>query len=618
MNHLINSLTRLSANAALSVEPKSGQLIKGKVIQLLQDNKMVVNIGRKSVEVLVNQPLIKGSSYLFQVEKEEPDLVLRAVSLSEARSGLSDLASLLKQIGVKPNQYNVSFMKAIMDLNMPIHNKDLAKAFSLIQASDNQGQAREILLHMLSRKMPIRSSIYAALTAKYTAEFTQVLSMVEQQLGEKTLSSNDENIRTLVQTLRGEQKSHPENRMFKRFKTELANGSKVTFELFKSAGIINPKHTLTSFKENWYQQDPAMDRLPFTNERVAGSLKQLLQNQIPLSPSENQNIKQWAHTTKKLHSLWTQQPSNTDFSMLSRQTRSQWTETFRKIVEQKMMERLTPHLQESTKQFIEQALPLLREEAIERNPFTRDAFRSFLSDIKNLMAKQLPINQQHLLIHSLQSMSESIPISKKDRMWLQMKTMMNEIGFNDEHALAKLSQRTDALIQPDHTLKSLLLKGLSEGSEVKVETANRLINLINGTQLASYSDNSQTLQIALQFPGDFIGALKDVHMNMEGRKNDDGQIDSDYCHVMFYLHLSQLEETIIDLNIVERRVSVVIYNDKPEIEKLFTPFQEKLEEGLANAGYEMNSLKARVISEASRTSDSSKQEVVEEGVDVRI
>ncbi|MBX0356462.1 hypothetical protein [Halobacillus sp. Nhm2S1] len=618
MNHLINSLTRLSANAALSVEPKSGQLIKGKVIQLLQDNNVVVNIGRKSVEALVNQPLIKGSSYLFQVEKEEPDLVLRAVSLSEARSGPLNLASLLKQIGVQPYQHNVSFMKAIMDLNVPIHNKDLAKAFGLIQSSDNQRQAREIVLHMLSRRMPVQSSVYAALTAKYTVEFTQALSAVEHQLGGKTLSSNDEKIRTMVQTLRGEQKSHSENRVFKRFKTEAANGSKATFELFKSAGIIDAKHTLTSFKEHWSQQNPTMDRFPFTNERVAGSLQQLLQKQLPLSPSENQIIRQWVHTAKKLNSLWTQQPSNTDFSMLSRQTRTRWTETFRKIVEQKMMERITPHLQESTKQFIDQAVPLLREEGIERNPFTRNAFSSFLSDIQNLMAKQLPAKQQNLLIHSLQSLSESIPISAKDRMWLQMKTIMNEIGYNDEHVLAKLSQRTDALPQPDHTLKSLLLKGLSEGSEVKAETANRLINFINGTQLASFSDHSQTLQIALQFPGDFIGALKDVHMNMEGRKNDDGQIDSDYCHVMFYLHLSQLEETIIDLNIVERRVSVVIYNDNPEVEKLFKPYQEKLEEGLANAGYDLNSIKARVIREASRTSDSSKQKVVEEGVDVRI
>ena len=199
-----------------------------------------------------------------------------------------------------------------------------------------------------------------------------------------------------------------------------------------------------------------------------------------------------------------------------------------------------------------------------------------------------------------------------------MKAMMSRIGFNDEHVLAKAFKQAEAPVQTESSLKTLLLKGLSEGSEVKAETANRLINLINGTQLASYSDNPQTLQITLQFPGDFIGALKDVHMNMEGRKNDDGQIDSDYCHVMFYLHLSQLEETIIDLNIVERRVSVVVYNENPALEKLFKPYQKKLEEGLEIAGYELNSLRARVTNEASKSTDSNKQEEAEEGVDIRI
>ncbi|RDY72173.1 hypothetical protein DXT76_03530 [Halobacillus trueperi] len=618
MDHLINSLTRLSTHAALPVEPKSGQLVKGKVIQSLQDNKVVVNMGKKSVEAIVNQPLIKGSSYLFQVEQVEPALVLRTVSLSEARPGQLDLASLIKQIGVKENKDNLSLMKAIVDLKVPLHKKDLTQAFKLIQSSANQPLARELLLHIISRKMPIQSSVYSALSAKYTEEYSQVLSDVEQQLGKKSLSASDEKIKSMVQTLRAEQIPKSESVTLNKLKYELMNGSSSTFELLKKAGIIDAKHTLSSFQQNWSHQNPGMDRLPFTKERVASSLQQLLQNQLPLSPSENQTIKQWVHTSEKLLSVWAQQPSNTDFHMVSQQTRRQWTETFRNVVAQNVMRRLTPHLQESTKFFIDKAVTLLGHDRGERNSFSRTEFRSFLSDMQNLIGKQVSIDQQKLLVHSLQSLSQNITLSDKDRMWLQMKAMMSRIGFNDEHVLAKAFKQTEAPVQTESSLKTLLLKGLNEGSEVKAETANRLINLINGTQLASYSDNPQTLQITLQFPSDFIGALKDVHMNMEGRKNDDGQIDSDYCHVMFYLHLSQLEETIIDLNIVERRVSVVVYNENPELEKLFKPYQKKLEEGLEIAGYELNSLRARVTSEVSKSTDSNKQEEAEEGVDIRI
>ncbi|WP_394217220.1 hypothetical protein [Halobacillus trueperi] len=618
MNHLINSLTRLSTKALLPVEPQSGQLIKGKVVQSLQDNKIVVNMGKKSVEALVNQPLIKGSSYLFQVEQVKPALILRAVSLSEARSEPLNLASLLEQIGIKANKDNLTLIKAIADLKVPLHKKDLARAFRLIQSPNEHRFTREILLHMLSRKMPISPSVYSALSAKYTDEYSQVLSNVVQQLGGKSLSTSDEKVKSMVQSLQAEQNPNFESAMLIKLKSESANGSRSTFELLKTAGLIDTKHTYTSFKQNWFRQNPSMDKLPFTKEQAASSLQQLLQNQLPLSPSENQTIKQWGHTSEKLLSLWTQQPPNHEFSMLSRQTRRQWTENFRKVVDQKIMERLTPNFKDSTKVFIDKAVTLLNDPGGERTPFTRAEFRSFLSDIQKLIRVQLPVEQQKLLVQFLQSLSQYIPLSDKERIWLQMKTMMNGIGFNDEHVLARTSQQTDASLRTEHSLKSLLLKGLSEGSEVKAETAYRLINLINGTQLASLSDHSQTLQLALQFPGDFIGARKDVHMNMEGRKNDDGQIDSDYCHVMFYLHLSQLEETVIDLNIVERRVSVVVYNENPELEKLFHPYRKKLEEGLENAGYELNSIKARVTSEVSIISDSNTQETAEEGVDIRV
>ncbi|MGR9050170.1 hypothetical protein ACQ4XT_16200 [Halobacillus faecis] len=619
MNHLINSLTRLSAHSALPVEPKSGQLIKGKVIQPLQNNKYVVNMGMKSVEAKVNQPLIKGSSYLFQVEQVEPNLVLRPITVSEERSAPSGLASLLKQVGVQENKDNLSLMKAMVDLKVPLNKKELAQVFKLFQSSADQRVSRDLLLHMISRKMPIQPSVYSALSAKYTAEYSQVLSDVKQQLGEKSLSPSDEKIKSMVQTLRAEQTQNSEGRILNKLKSELTNGSSATFELFKRSGIIDTKVTYSTFKQNWSRLNPSMDRLPFTKEQVAASLQELLQNQLPLSPSENKTVKQWGLTAERLLSLWTQQPSKADFSTLSEQTRKQWTDTFKKVVNQKILERLTPYLQESTKLFIEKAVTLLGSEKRDEIPFTSAEFKSYLSDIQHLSGKQLPHVQQKLLIYLLQSLSHNIPLSAKDRMWLQMRTMMNGLGFNDEHDLLSSSSKlTDASAQTENSLKSLLLNGLSEGSEVKAETANRLINLINGTQLASYSDNSQTLQIALQFPGDFIGALKDVHMNMEGRKNDDGQIDSDYCHVMFYLHLSQLEETIIDLNIVERRVSIVVYNENPELEKLFQPFQKKLVEGLENAGYELNSIKARVTSVVSKNSNANKQKSVEEGLDIRI
>ncbi|MYL70959.1 hypothetical protein GLW00_08850 [Halobacillus litoralis] len=618
MNHIINGLTRLSTHAPLSAELKSGQLIKGKVIQSLQDNKVVVNLGKKSVEAIVSQSLMKGSSYLFQIEQVEPSLLLRAVSRSEARSEQLDHASLLKQIGVKVNKDNLSLMKAIVNLKVPLNKKDLVQAFSLVQSSSNQPFSRDLLLHMVSRKMPIQPSVYAALSMKYTVEYSQALSDVEHQLGGKSLSLSDEKILSMIRTLRAEPNPYADRDALNRLSSKLAQGSQVTFHLLKKATLIDNKHTLSSFQEEWSQNNPAMDTLPFSKRRVAVSLHQLLLNQLPLTASENQTIKQWMNTSEKILSLWAPQPSDSDFSMLPRQIRSHWSETLRKMVDQKILARITPHLQESTKVFMDKAVTFSDQSQIEKPPFTRTEFSSFVATMQKLFGKQLSMEQQKLLVESLHALSQHVSVSDKDKMWIQLKAIVNETGFNDEHFLARALEKGDVPVQSESSLKSLLIKAANEGSEVKADTANRLINLINGTQIASYQDNPQTLQIALQFPGDFLGALKDVHMNMEGRKNEDGQIDSDYCHVMFYLHLSQLEETVIDLQIVERRVSVVIYNEKPELEKLFKPYQQKLEIGLEKAGFELNSLKARVTKEVSKTPGSNINEEGIEGVDLRI
>ena len=68
-------------------------------------------------------------------------------------------------------------------------------------------------------------------------------------------------------------------------------------------------------------------------------------------------------------------------------------------------------------------------------------------------------------------------------------------------------------------------------------------------------------------------------------KSKDG-IDPEFCRVIFYLNLKNLNETVIDLNVQNRKVFMSIYNNKEEISLLAKALLPKLKTQLENKNYE--------------------------------
>jgi hypothetical protein len=198
--------------------------------------------------------------------------------------------------------------------------------------------------------------------------------------------------------------------------------------------------------------------------------------------------------------------------------------------------------------------------------------------------------------------------------------MMDLPGYSDENRIVSALKQGKNRIGQEDSIKTLLLQTLSDSSDYRSETAKRMLHLINGTQLASHSEQTPSLHLAVQLPGEFIGALNDIQMNMEGRKTKDGNIDPDYCHILFYLELSHLKETVIDMNISKRRVSVHVFNDHTHLEDLFKPYKSLLAEGMDKIGYELTSIRTSPMKTEKQDlrTTVSQSEVDMDGVDIRI
>ncbi|GAA0495480.1 hypothetical protein GCM10008986_22780 [Salinibacillus aidingensis] len=111
------------------------------------------------------------------------------------------------------------------------------------------------------------------------------------------------------------------------------------------------------------------------------------------------------------------------------------------------------------------------------------------------------------------------------------------------------------------------------GQKLK-QPLQQLMQVFSGIQLLS-NDYGEWTQFSVQFPGELFGLQEDFFMDFEGKKKDDDQLDSDYCRVMFYLQLHQLKETVMDMNIQNKQISLTIFNQNPSrirpIAKLFEP-----------------------------------------------
>ncbi|MDG5788208.1 hypothetical protein QA612_11980 [Evansella sp. AB-P1] len=146
--------------------------------------------------------------------------------------------------------------------------------------------------------------------------------------------------------------------------------------------------------------------------------------------------------------------------------------------------------------------------------------------------------------------------------------ILSQLGLHYENLLQKNFQ-LDTTLQYRNMLKPLLIDFLNQttGQFLTIrKDAEFLLHRFTGNQLLSMENQGPLQNIVMQIPLFFMGKNRDITVQWQGRKKENGTIDSDYCRILFYLEMAYLSETVIDLQIQNRIVSLTIYNenDKPE------------------------------------------------------
>ena len=122
------------------------------------------------------------------------------------------------------------------------------------------------------------------------------------------------------------------------------------------------------------------------------------------------------------------------------------------------------------------------------------------------------------------------------------------------------------------------------------------------TRLAAFqllSQETGPLQnVFMQLPIPFSAAKNDLTIQWTGRKQENGLIDPAYCRIVFYLELSHLKETVIDMNIQNRIISLKIWTEAArEAAAAVSSWLPILKDNLEEKGYILSTVKMEAHSE---------------------
>lgn len=209
-----------------------------------------------------------------------------------------------------------------------------------------------------------------------------------------------------------------------------------------------------------------------------------------------------------------------------------------------------------------------------------------------LQAHQL--NEQLVnILNGWKTIHQNIDEAVTSNQHAPIRELISMLGLQHEKAVFQFLNKQlshQELTVQSQDVKSILLALLKETipNQTKQMIQDAVFRL-TGQQLLMKLDEP-FLQFLLQIPIPKELANDDAVLQFES-KNRGGQIDTDFCRIIFYLQLNKLRETVIDVQIQNRVINVTVYNDINLSDKQLKPFITVFQHQIEQKNYRLSSVK---------------------------
>ncbi|NOU77951.1 DNA ligase [Paenibacillus sp. LMG 31459] len=160
------------------------------------------------------------------------------------------------------------------------------------------------------------------------------------------------------------------------------------------------------------------------------------------------------------------------------------------------------------------------------------------------------------------------------------------------------------------TLKGVLLQvlGSSEVPPAVKEAAGQLVQQLTGQQLLLNTDRTAPFaQVTMFLPLRGQDGQETASVHIQSRRGRKGELDAANCRLWFDLDMKQLGQTMVDVQVVDRIVSLKLHNNEPWVLELLEGRREDIKTAVESIGYQLSSLRTEPLPELSTAAAPAKQ-----------
>ncbi|MEB1810069.1 MAG: hypothetical protein LPK26_22685 [Bacillaceae bacterium] len=565
-----------------------GQLFQGRILKFFPNHLASLQLGNRTVTAKLEVPLTAGQKYWLEVVRAGGVPQLKILDDNAVRrDGQQTQAQVLQQLNLPVNKVNDLLIRHLAIEQIPFTKEVFEKAAHLLQQTGlTNKEGLHILSTLLHKNLPLTLESFYAMQA---VERTQ--GSLLQQIAE---------LQTQLQTL---QKEHPSIRSYTNGidavlkETQISEGKHPVLQLLHAASSQAMSKDLREGAVQLLQRTGLMGGNVSADQLFENFKAQLI------DPSNRQTVSQ----------LW-------PFLLQGAAGGIPLDSLDGKTLFQLLFSRLN---QSHTKAEQQQQFQLLLR--LFSNNTNAQTITNNLFNLQNTFG-QLTAQERESLSHLWSQSVQNEQQGERSSIANQLLRIVSGLGYSQERELLQFFQGQNSSndYKQGERLKSLLLQlnqfQLPKTMKDKVDS---VINRITGQQLLAQEQNGPIQQTALQVPLQLGDWQTELTVQWEGKRKADGKIDPDHCRILFYLHLAQLKETVVDVQIQKKIVSVQVFNEHERPVLLLNVLQPLLKKQLSTMDYTLSSVNWIQFTEQQYKKDTSAHKAYTqrsgyEGVDVRV
>lgn len=209
---------------------------------------------------------------------------------------------------------------------------------------------------------------------------------------------------------------------------------------------------------------------------------------------------------------------------------------------------------------------------------------------------------------------KSVPFKIESNMQVSPRAVLETLrgmGINHEAEVSELLSKEGKELKAPANMKAILLK-LEETAEQRIQAKDTLENLTGQQLMNKLEIKSHKQQLLFNVPININNDVKHLKVHVNAKK-DNQKIDWKNSRLYFVIHLDNLGDTGVLVDVNNGQVNVTIKNDDENLEQQMKPYVDESLKRLEEVGFTTSNIKFEPLHKEKETKSSAK-----EGFEVRL